>query len=109
MKPIIRWGLWDRRWAVVGWSVGIALYTAVNIKVYSRISGQATALNKVLDSLPQITDRLSELEVVLSDTAATVYDFGDQPQQSPTEPRRRRRHDRAASFEAYFEIEVIGI
>ncbi len=52
MKSIIRWSLWDRRLAVVGWSAGISAYIALNILVYSSISGQAQALNKALDSLP---------------------------------------------------------
>ena len=52
MKPIIRWGLWDRRGALLGWSAGISAYIAINILVYSSISGQAQALNKALDNLP---------------------------------------------------------
>jgi ABC-2 type transport system permease protein len=52
MKPIIRWSLWDRRLAIVSWSAGIGAYIAINILVYSSISGQAEALNKALDNLP---------------------------------------------------------
>lgn len=52
MKPIIRWSLWDRRWSVFSWSLGTSIYIAINILVYSSISGQAAALNKALDNLP---------------------------------------------------------
>lgn len=52
MKPIIGWGLWDRRWAVLGWSVGIGAFIALNILVYSSISSQSHALNQALNDLP---------------------------------------------------------
>ncbi len=52
MKPIIRWSLWERRWGALGWSIGISAYIAVNIMVYSSISGQAKALNQALNNLP---------------------------------------------------------
>jgi ABC-2 type transport system permease protein len=52
MKPIIRWSLWERRWGALGWSVGIGAFIALNILVYSSISGQAQALNQALNNLP---------------------------------------------------------
>jgi ABC-2 type transport system permease protein len=37
---------------VLGWSIGISAYIALNILVYSSISAQARSLNKALDNLP---------------------------------------------------------
>lgn len=52
MKPIIRWNLWERKGSMLGWSVGIGIYIALNILVYSTVRGQAQAFNHVLSSLP---------------------------------------------------------
>jgi ABC-2 type transport system permease protein len=58
MKPIIRWSLWDRRWSIFGWTLGISLYNIVVVTTYSAISGQAQALNKALDNMPASTRAL---------------------------------------------------
>lgn len=50
MKPLIRWGIWDRKGSIIGWSIGINAYIALNILVYSSIRGQADVLNKALHS-----------------------------------------------------------
>lgn len=52
MRPIIRWNLWDRRWSALGWMLGINAFIALNVLVYSSISGQAQALNQALANLP---------------------------------------------------------
>lgn len=52
MKPIIKASLHDRRGGIIGWTVGIGIYIALNILVYSSISGQAKAINQALDNLP---------------------------------------------------------
>jgi ABC-2 type transport system permease protein len=58
MRPIIRWSLWERRWSIISWSAGIAIYNIVVISVYKSLSGQSQALNKALDSLPNSTRAL---------------------------------------------------
>ncbi|HMH30936.1 MAG TPA: ABC transporter permease subunit, partial [Methylomirabilota bacterium] len=52
MKPIIYWGVRDRRWTIFGWSLGISLYAALIVLVYSSIGDQAQALSQVTDNLP---------------------------------------------------------
>jgi len=58
MRPIIRWALWERRWSSVFWTLGIAVYIAINTLVYSSLKGQAQTLNHVLKNLSPTTRSL---------------------------------------------------
>lgn len=52
MRPVIKAGWRDRRGAIMGWSLGVGAYIAINILVYGSIKAQADTLNKVLNNLP---------------------------------------------------------
>jgi ABC-2 type transport system permease protein len=52
MIPIIRWGLWQRRWLIFWWAIGIATYMALVISVYPSFRDQAASLNDSLNQLP---------------------------------------------------------
>lgn len=52
MRAIIRWTLWQRRWSIFWWCLGIAAFVALEIGVYPSIRGQAGQLNQTLQNLP---------------------------------------------------------
>jgi len=58
MRPVIRWGLWERRWSSLFWTLGISVYIAINTLVYSSLKGQAKTLNHVLQKLSPTTRSL---------------------------------------------------
>ncbi len=53
MKPVIRWTLWQRRWSILWWCIGIAAFISLELGVYSSIRGQAQQLNTVLERMPE--------------------------------------------------------
>lgn len=52
MKPLIKWGLWQRRWSIMWWSIGLVAFIALELSVYSSIKSQATQLNAALEHMP---------------------------------------------------------
>ena len=52
MRPIIRWTLWQRRWSIFWWCLGISAFIGLELGVYSSIKGQAAQLNQSLQHLP---------------------------------------------------------
>ncbi len=52
MRPIIKRNLWQRRWALVWWSLGLVAFISLELGVYSSIKSQATQLNQALAKLP---------------------------------------------------------
>lgn len=53
MNPVIRWTLWQRRWSILWWCIGITAFISLELGVYSSIRGQAQQLNAVLERLPE--------------------------------------------------------
>lgn len=41
MKNIIRWSLWQRRWSIFWWSLGIGVFAAINLAFYPAVRNQA--------------------------------------------------------------------
>lgn len=58
MIPIIRWGLWQRRWFIFWWAVGVAAYMMLVVFVYPSFRDQAASLNHSLNQLPQAVKSL---------------------------------------------------
>lgn len=52
MKPVIKWNLWQRRWSIWWWCVGIMAFVSLELGVYSSIRSQAAQLNQALERLP---------------------------------------------------------
>jgi ABC-2 type transport system permease protein len=49
---LIRWELWQRRWSLVWWGVGVAALVSIDMLVYRSIKADAAQLNDVYNSLP---------------------------------------------------------
>ncbi|HZP55184.1 MAG TPA: ABC transporter permease subunit [Candidatus Saccharimonadales bacterium] len=58
MKAIIRWTLWDRRWFIFWWSLGIAGFMVINLAFYPTFRAQAAQLNQFLSHLSPATKSL---------------------------------------------------
>lgn len=58
MRSIIRWTLWQRRWSMVWWSLGVAGFIALNLAFYPTFRDQAAQLSQVLEHLPSATRSL---------------------------------------------------
>lgn len=52
MKAIIQWTLWQRRWSMLWWSVGISFFMFINMVFYPTFKDQAAELQKSFESLP---------------------------------------------------------
>lgn len=52
MIPILRWTLWQRRWSVFWWSVGITAFLALSIGFYPAVRDQAAELNQAVENIP---------------------------------------------------------
>ncbi len=52
MKAIIKWTLWQRRWSVFWWSIGLVAFVSLELSVYPSIHSQADELNEVMRNLP---------------------------------------------------------
>ena len=55
MRAIIRWTLWQRRWSVLWWSIGIVSLAALTLGFYPTIHDQAAQLNKSFGGLSNST------------------------------------------------------
>lgn len=58
MKAIIKWGLWQRRKGIVGWSVAVAAFIFINMIFYPTFKDQAAELQKSFESLPEAAVQL---------------------------------------------------
>lgn len=52
MKPIIRWGLQQRRWYTVSWMLGVSAFAALEISFFPSFRNQAAQLNQTFANLP---------------------------------------------------------
>ncbi|HVV67075.1 MAG TPA: DUF2705 family protein [Candidatus Saccharimonadales bacterium] len=51
MRAIVRWTLWQRRWSMLWWSIGIIALVALTLAFYPTIHNQAEQLNKSFGNL----------------------------------------------------------
>lgn len=58
MKPVIRWTLWQRRWSIFWWSIGVAALIAINIAFYPSFSDQSQQLEETFRKLPETAKSL---------------------------------------------------
>ena len=55
MWAVIRWNLWQRRWSIFWWSLGVSSLVALTLAFYPTIHNQAAQLNKSFGGLNQST------------------------------------------------------
>ncbi len=53
MIPIIKWELWQRRWSIFWWSLGIAGINIITLSFYPAFRDQSASLNQVLSQIPK--------------------------------------------------------
>lgn len=59
MMPIIRWTIWQRRWSVMWWSIGVAGFIILTLIFYPTFKDQAAQLQKSFNELPSGVVQLS--------------------------------------------------
>lgn len=52
MIPIIKWTLRQRRWYIIGWTIGVAAFVALEIGFFPSFRSQSAQLNQTLTQLP---------------------------------------------------------
>lgn len=55
MKPILLWSLYQRRWSVLFWSLGVAVFIFINMIFYPSFKDQAAELQKSFEHLSDTT------------------------------------------------------
>lgn len=55
MFSIVKWTLWQRRWSLLWWSIGVVSLVVLTLAFYPTVHHQATALNKSFGSLNNST------------------------------------------------------
>lgn len=58
MKPIIKWGFWQRRWSTIFWSLSSAAFIILNLVFYPSFKDQAAELEKSLADIPDAAVQL---------------------------------------------------
>src|SRR3989344_3118875 len=58
MRPVIRWSLWQRRWSVFWWALGITAFILINMVFYPTFRDQASELEKTFSQLSEGTKAL---------------------------------------------------
>lgn len=58
MRDIARWTIWQRRWSIFWWCVGILFFAFLTLIFYPTIQNQSAQLNKSFDQLPQTAKQL---------------------------------------------------
>ena len=53
MRAILHWGLWQRRWSVLWWSVGVTAFVILQMAFYPVIRDQQAQLEKSFEQLPE--------------------------------------------------------
>jgi ABC-2 type transport system permease protein len=51
MKAIVRWTIWQRRWSILWWCIGVVTLVTLTLAFYPSIKTQAATLNKSFGSL----------------------------------------------------------
>lgn len=50
---LIRWELWQRRWSIIWWSIGITAFIAVNLAFYPSFKDQSEQLAEAMSQIPE--------------------------------------------------------
>ena len=58
MRPVIRWTLWQRRWSIFWWAMGITAFILINMIFYPTFRDQASELEKTFSQLSEGTKAL---------------------------------------------------
>lgn len=58
MKTILKWTIWQRRWSILWWSLGVCVFIILNLIFYPSIRDQASQLNQSLERLPDAAKSL---------------------------------------------------
>lgn len=58
MKHLIRWTLWQKRWFIFWWCLGIVFFIFLTLIFYPTIKDQSAQLNKSFGQLPQTAKQL---------------------------------------------------
>lgn len=58
MLAIAKWTLWQRRWSIMWWSVGVAAFIFINMVMYPSFKDQASELQKSFENLPDTAVQL---------------------------------------------------
>lgn len=53
MIPIIRWTIWQRRWSIFWWSIGIIALIVLTLAFYPALKSSSTQLDKSLQHIPK--------------------------------------------------------
>ena len=51
-SALVRWELWQRRWSLLWWGVGVAALVGIDMLLYRSIKGDTAQLDQVYKSLP---------------------------------------------------------
>lgn len=52
MMSVIKWELWQRRWSIMWWTIGIAFFIGINLAFYPSFRDQSQELSKAFNDLP---------------------------------------------------------
>src|ERR1700740_531861 len=52
MKPIVRWGLRQRRMYTIGWTIGVTAFVALELSFFPAFKNQTAQLNQTINQLP---------------------------------------------------------
>lgn len=58
MKPIIKWGLWQRRWSTLFWSLSMVLFLVLTLALYPTFKDQAVDMEAAFTDLPDAAVQL---------------------------------------------------
>ncbi|HEX5447703.1 MAG TPA: ABC transporter permease subunit, partial [Candidatus Saccharimonadales bacterium] len=58
MKTIAKWALWQRRWSIFWWTLGILAFVFLTLIFYPTIKGQTAQLDKSFAQIPRPAKRL---------------------------------------------------
>lgn len=70
MISIIKWELWQRRWPIFWWSIGISIFMFINLVFYPSFRDQAAQFEQAFSDIPEATAAL------LSDTGEFISPEG---------------------------------
>lgn len=70
MKPLIKWGLWQRRWSIMWWSIGVLVFVILNLIFYPSVRDQAAQYSQIMSQIPEGAKGL------ISDTADFLSPIG---------------------------------
>lgn len=53
MISVIRWGIWQRRWSIFWWCIGVTFFIAINLLFYPSFKDQSAQLEQSFSQLPE--------------------------------------------------------